>query len=116
MPALGSITFDEVRGVITPRSVPTIEGLENPGLVPAVVLLAGVDRVDRLTFRGFFTTSQAAGLFAIVAAGTAVSVADETGATVSCIVRSVEPVERHARCAGVLGRWVECSVGVTAWA
>jgi len=116
MPVLGSVTFDEVRGVITPRTVPVIEGVDNPGLTPAVVLLLGADRVDRLSFRGFFASSQAATLFGIVAAGTAVNVNDETGATVSCIVRLVAPTERPARCAGVAGKWVECMAEVTAWA
>jgi hypothetical protein len=115
-PALGSITFDEVRGVITPRTVPVIEGIDNPGLTPAVVLLLGADRVDRLTFRGFFTTSQKAGLFAIVAAGTAVNCTDETGAVVSCLVRAVMPTEHVARCGNVAGKWVECAAEVTAWA
>lgn len=116
MPALGSVTFDEVRGVITPRTVPVVEGIDNPGLTPAAVLLLGADRVDRLTFRGFFTTSKAAALFAIVAAGAAVTVNDETGAAVSCLVRSVAPSERVARCGGVAGVWVECAAEVTAWA
>lgn len=116
MPALGSVTFDEVRGVITPRTVPVVEGVDNPSLTPAVVLLLGADRVDRLTFRGFFTTSQAANLFAIVAAGAPVNVNDETGATVSCMVRLVNPMEHVARCGGVAGKWVECMAEVTAWA
>ena len=116
MPTIGTIEFAEVRGAITPRSVPVVEGIDNPALVPAVVLLVGVDRIDRLSFRGFFTASQTAGLFAIVTAGTPVDVDDETGATVSCLVRSVAPTEHPGRCGGVLGRWVECSVEVTAWA
>lgn len=116
MPALGSITFDEVRGVITPRTVPVVEGVDNPGLTPAAVLLLGADRVDRLTYRGFFATSQVASLFAIVAAGAAVTCDDETGASVSCLVRAVVPTQRVARCGGLAGFWVECSAEVTAWA
>jgi hypothetical protein len=116
MPALGSVTFDEVRGVITPRAVPVIEGVDNPGLTPAVVRLVGSDRVDALHYRGFFTASQAATLFGIVTTGTAVNCTDETGAVVSCMVRMVKPTEHVARCGGVAGRWVECSAEVTAWA
>lgn len=112
--ALGSITFDEARGVVTPRAVPVVTGVQNPGLTPAVVLAAGADRTDRLTYRGFFATSQVAALWALV--GTVITVADETGSTTSVLVRSVDPVERPARCAGTLGKWTEVAVGVTAWA
>lgn len=111
---LGSMEFDEVRGVVTPLSTPTVEAIDNPALVPAVVLLAGADRVERLTFRGFHAASQVATIHALP--GTVITVDDETGAARTVLVRSVQPAERVARCAGVLGKWCEVVVEVTAWA
>jgi hypothetical protein len=111
---LGSMEFDEVRGIVTPRTTPTVEGIDNPALVPAVVLLAGADRIDRLTFRGFHATSQVATIHALP--GTVVTADDETGTAHTVLVRSVQPAERVARCGGTLGVWCEVVVEVTAWA
>lgn len=112
--AFGAISFDEVDGIITPQAVPEVVPVDNPGGVPAVVLVPGQGRVDRLTYRGFFAASQAAALHATV--GAVLNAQDETGATRSVLVASLSLAERPARCRGVAGHWVEASVGVIAWA
>jgi hypothetical protein len=111
---IGTITLDEVRGIITPLATPVVEDIDNPGLTPAAVLLPGAVRVDRLTYRGFETASIKATAFALV--GTVVTAYDETGASASVLVRGIELAERPARCAGTLGVWVELRAETRTWA
>jgi hypothetical protein len=115
MPAvqLGTLVFGEVQGIITPATVPDVEPVENPAALSSTLSLPGTNRVDSLTYRGFFATGQKAALFALV--DTIIAAEDETGAVETVKVKRVLPRQRKAKAGGVMGFWVEASVDVIAW-
>lgn len=110
--ALGSVTFDQAMGIITPRTVKVVEDIENPAGIDASLSL-DVGQRSTVTYVGWFATTQVAALFALV--DTVVSATDEAGLTYTVRVCSVAPRERVAKCDNVKGKWVECVAVVKPW-
>jgi hypothetical protein len=111
---LGSLSFEEVQGVITPLATPVVEGVENPALTPAALLLAGQAPPDQLRYRGWFAASIKATLYAL--RGTVIDATDETGATVSVLLVSARLAEPPAVDGVTLGVFAEVEAEVRAWA
>lgn len=114
MPSLSSIVFEEVRGLIPPRATPAVSLIDNPGLTPAAVVLPTQPPVTRLTYRGFFTTSQKSAITALI--GTVINAADETVSTVSVLLLGATITEMYAQDGATPGVWCECQAEVIAWA
>lgn len=113
MALLGSMVFDGVVGVIIPAGTKVVVPVENPELILAALRLSGQFQPSSLAYNGWHAASVKAATFALP--GTTVTATDETGASHTVLVISVNPHEVPALQAGTLGVWVELQANVHDW-